>query len=82
MKLPRDLSGRDFTRLVRRFGYEIVRQEGSHIRLASNCKGKTHHITIPDHDVLKVGTLTKAIQRIADYLEMEPSELRQTLFGS
>lgn len=39
MKLPRDLSGKDLAQLLRQFGYEIVRQEGSHIRLVSGSRG-------------------------------------------
>lgn len=82
MKLPRDLSGRNLAHLLRRFGYEIVRQEGSHLRLTSSYKGKEHHVTIPDHDELKVGTLRKTLQRVADYLEMDARELVRTLLGS
>lgn len=80
MKLPRDLSGREFARLLRRFGYEVVRQEGSHLRLASNFKSTTHHITIPDHDELKIGTLRKLIQLVANYSELEAAELMKQLF--
>jgi len=31
MKLPRDLSGVELAKLLRRYGYEITRQTGSHI---------------------------------------------------
>lgn len=80
MKLPRDLSGRELGRLLRRFGYEVIRQEGSHLRLTSNFKTTSHHITIPNHNELKIGTLRKLIQLVADYLELEPSELMKKLF--
>ena len=33
MKLPRDLSGQELARLLRRLGYVVSRQKGSHIRL-------------------------------------------------
>jgi len=33
MKLPRDLSGDDLAKHLGKFGYEVVRQKGSHIRL-------------------------------------------------
>jgi hypothetical protein len=33
LKLPRDLSGPEFARLLRRYEYEATRQVGSHIRL-------------------------------------------------
>ena len=80
MKLPRDLSGRELCQLLRRFGYEITRQEGSHIRLVSQIKGFPHPITIPDHKELKVGTLQKTLRRVAAYLEMELHEFAKQLF--
>lgn len=56
MKLPRDLSGEALARLLRRYGYEVTRQTGSHIRLTSRV-GEEHHLTIPAHESLRVGTL-------------------------
>lgn len=82
MKLPRDLSGKHLAQLLRRFGYERVRQEGSHIRLTSNLKGLPHHITIPDHAELKIGTLRKILRLVAGYLEMDPAQLMDQLFGA
>ncbi len=35
MKLPRDISGEELARLLGRYAYRVVRQTGSHIRLAS-----------------------------------------------
>lgn len=32
MKLPRDLSGQDLVKALRRLGYEVSHQTGSHIR--------------------------------------------------
>ena len=80
MKLPRDLSGKDFAQLLRRFGYEVIRQEGSHLRLTSNHKGYPHHITIPDHPELRIGTLRKLVRLVAEYLEMESASLMRELF--
>jgi len=57
--------------LLARFGYQQTRQTGSHVRLKSSAKGKEHHLTIPLHSPLRVGTLNSIIASIADYLEME-----------
>lgn len=56
MRIPRQVSGRDVARALRVLGYERVRQEGSHIRLTTEVNG-THHVTIPNHAPLKLGTL-------------------------
>ena len=80
MKIPRDLSGRQFAQLLRRFGYEISRQEGSHIRLVSNRMGRPQYVTVPDHSELKIGTLRALIRLVAEYLELDPAELMGELF--
>jgi predicted RNA binding protein YcfA (HicA-like mRNA interferase family) len=45
MKLPRDVSGPEAVKALRRLGFEVVRQEGSHIRLS---RGRAH-VTVPNH---------------------------------
>lgn len=44
MKLPRDLSGQDLTKALRKLDYQITRQTSSHIRLTTQ-RGGEHHIT-------------------------------------
>ncbi|MBX2904596.1 MAG: type II toxin-antitoxin system HicA family toxin [Taibaiella sp.] len=55
MKIPRDLTGRDLAVSLRKLGYSQARQVGSHIRLTTTQKGQ-HHVTVPDHVPLKIGT--------------------------
>ena len=81
MKLPRELSGIDLAKLLRPYGYEIVRQSGSHIRLASNLRGFQHHITIPAHKSIRIGTLAGILTDVAQYLQISRSELEHELFG-
>lgn len=64
MKIPRDVSGSDLAKSLRALGYERVRQEGSHIRLTTQ-RGGQHHVTIPNHNPIKVGTLTSILKAIA-----------------
>jgi predicted RNA binding protein YcfA (HicA-like mRNA interferase family) len=80
VKLPRDLSGRQLALALKRFGFEIVRQEGSHIRLTSNARGQPHHITIPDHHELKVGTLRVVLRLVGNYLHMDVQDPLRALF--
>lgn len=53
MKLPRGASAQELARLLGRYGYRITRQTGSHLRLTI-LQNSEHHVTIPNHDVLKV----------------------------
>ena len=80
MRLPRDLSGHELIKLLKRYGYEVTRQVGSHIRLRSMLRGPAHHLTVPDHRSLRVGTLNTILSDVADYLEIQRSELEQELF--
>ncbi len=80
MKLPRDLSGEKLASLLRKFGYEITRQSGSHLRLTSTRKNREHHLTIPAHRQLRVGTLAQILTEAASYLEMNRDEFAQELF--
>jgi len=81
VKLPRDLSGREFASLLRRYGYEEIRQSGSHVRLRSTFKGKEHQVTVPAHTSLKIGTLSGILSEVAAYLETGKEYLAEELFG-
>ena len=80
MKLPRDMGGEELAALLDKHGYKITRQTGSHIRLTSTSKGFEHHITVPKHKPLRVGTLSSIVNEIADYLEIERQKLVKELF--
>jgi len=80
MKLPRDISGGEFARALKNLGYQITRQTGSHLRLTTNEHGQ-HHVTIPNHDPIKVGTLSGILGDVAGHFEISRDELVQRLFG-
>ena len=79
--LPRDLTGAELASLLRRYGYEATRQTGSHLRLTSGAKGAEHHITVPMHKALRIGTLSGILGDVAAYLEISKGELMEELFG-
>jgi predicted RNA binding protein YcfA (HicA-like mRNA interferase family) len=79
MKLPRDMSGAELAIKLAKFGYEITRQNGSHIRLTTIRKGE-HHITIPRHDPLMVGTFSAILNDVTKHLEISRDELVDNLF--
>ena len=80
MKLPRDLSGRELARALEIFGYVITRQTGSHLRLTTQGQSE-HHVTIPDHSALRVGTLAAILSEVAAHFQLERSEVVRRLFG-
>jgi predicted RNA binding protein YcfA (HicA-like mRNA interferase family) len=79
MKVPRDLSSDRLIQLLNRFGYENTRQTGSHIRLTTQENGQ-HHITIPAHDPLKIGTLNSILRNVAEHLGLTKDELLEKIF--
>ena len=80
MKLPRDLSGADLVKALAGLGYRVTRQSGSHVRLSTD-QPSQHHVTIPAHDPLKVGTLAAVLAEVAGHLKIERAELLRRLFG-
>jgi len=80
MKLPRDLSGAELAKALRRLGYAVTRQTGSHVRLTTECGGQ-HHVTVPAHRPLKVGTLAAILDDVARHHGLSRSEVLETLFG-
>ncbi len=80
MRLPRDVSGRDLARALEAFGYTVTRQTGSHLRLTTQ-QGGEHHITIPAHAQLRVGTLAAILGEVARHVGIERGALTERLFG-
>ncbi|MDZ4846869.1 MAG: type II toxin-antitoxin system HicA family toxin [Chitinophagales bacterium] len=80
MKIPRDLMGSELVKLLRTYGYEVSRQTGSHLRLTTQTKGE-HHITIPNHSPIKVGTLSPILSEVAIHLEISRNDLMNEFFG-
>ena len=79
MKLPRDLSGKELCKKLQKFGYEITRQTGSHIRLTTHNNGE-HHITIPNHKSLRIGTLSSILNDVAEHLNKTKEVVINELF--
>lgn len=61
MKLPK-ISGKELIKILSKFGFETVRQRGSHVRLEKKTHQEVIKITIPLHDILKKGTLSRIIK--------------------
>jgi predicted RNA binding protein YcfA (HicA-like mRNA interferase family) len=74
MKLPRDLSGDDLVKGLRRVGYELSRQKGDHVYMTTTQNGE-HHVTIPLHNPVRIGTLASILDAVAAHLRMDRFEL-------
>lgn len=79
MRLPRDLSGGDLAHILRKLGYSITRQTGSHLRLTTTEHGE-HHLTIPQHSPLRIGTLSAILADVAAHFELTREQLYRQLF--
>ena len=80
MKLPRDMTGRQLAQAPSRFGYAVNHQTGSHIRLTTQ-RPSEHHMTVPAHDPLKVGTLNAILRDVAQHAGIDRDALLEQLFG-
>lgn len=78
MKLPRDVSGVALVKALRRFGYEVSRQRGSHIRVTTHRDGE-HHEAIPHHDPIKPGLLSSILKSVAAHHDISVEELLEAL---
>jgi len=80
LRLPRDLSGEELARRLNRVSYTVTRQTGSHMRLTTTNPAE-HHITIPRHAALRVGTLASILDDVATHLKVTREELLARLFA-
>ena len=80
MKVPRDVSGRELAQALRKLGYIVTRQKGSHMRVTTELNGQ-HHVTIPAHDPIQVGLLAAILDDVAAHFQISRDDLLTRLFG-
>lgn len=80
MRLPRDCSGTELARALRALGYSTTRQTGSHLRLTTQEQGE-HHVTIPAHGSLRLGTLAAILDDIAEHFGISRDTVAQPIFS-
>jgi len=64
MRSPKDVNARDLIKVLGRYGYVVIRQEGSHIRMGKTVSDKTHKVTIPNHNPMKIGTFQRIVKEV------------------
>jgi predicted RNA binding protein YcfA (HicA-like mRNA interferase family) len=75
VKIPRDLSGRNLIgALCRHWNYRQISQEGSHVILVTD-EPSHQRIAIPDHTVLRVGTLNAILRAVSQHKNVVKSDV-------
>jgi predicted RNA binding protein YcfA (HicA-like mRNA interferase family) len=67
-KLP-VVSGDELVRALRKFGYQVVRQKGSHVRLRHSSDPQRLPVTVPLHSEIATGTLRRILRDAAVSVE-------------
>jgi predicted RNA binding protein YcfA (HicA-like mRNA interferase family) len=80
VRIPREISGEELIRHLGKLGYKSTRQTGSHVRLTRFSDKGEHHITVPRHKTLRIGTLNNILADVASHLEIEKDAVIRELF--
>lgn len=80
MRLPRDISDPELVKRLERLGYRVTRQTGSHIRMTCD-HPEVRHVTIPNHNALRIGTLATIVSEVAAHQRISREELMRRWFG-
>jgi len=80
MKIPRDVSASLLIKGLSKLGYEETRQSGSHRRLTRTKDSNQFHITIPNHNPIKIGTLNNILKEVSTQLSISKDKLLEDLF--
>jgi len=78
VKIPRNIGANRLIQSLRALGYEVTRQNGSHIRITTEREGQ-HHEVIPNHSPIKIGTLSAILRNIATHHRLTLEELVEKL---
>lgn len=73
------MSGQRLIKALEILWYRPTRQTGSHVRVTTSLNGE-HHITIPLHDPVKVGTLSTIVRDVAAHHGIGRDDLIGKLF--
>jgi len=71
VKLPRDVTGAEAAQALRRLGYVVQRQTGSHLIL----RRENRTVVVPRHKPLKPGTLKGILEQAGVALDSFVAEL-------
>jgi predicted RNA binding protein YcfA (HicA-like mRNA interferase family) len=76
----RTLSGRQVLRILVDFGFEVISQRGSHVKLRRMlADGRSQSLTVPNHDEIDRGTLHAIFRQASRFIP--ESDLRTKFFS-
>ncbi len=64
----RVVSARDLLGFFKSYGFEIVSQKGSHIKIRRVVLTKRQNLIIPNHDPIKKGTFREILEQASLYI--------------
>ena len=71
MKVPRDVNADKLIKFLEKYGYVIINQTGSHIKLSKKTDEGEHIITVPNHKPIKIGTLQSIVKDICNFNNLD-----------
>ena len=74
------MSAKNLIKLLKVYGYEVVSQRGSHIKVTTQQNGE-HHLAIPNHDPIKIGTLNAILRQVAEHADKSREDIFKELFS-
>lgn len=75
----RRLSGSDVVSILRNFGFSVISQHGSHVKLRRiTASGEKQTLTVPNHKQLDTGTCKAIFRQAARYIPQD--DLRQYFY--
>jgi predicted RNA binding protein YcfA (HicA-like mRNA interferase family) len=73
-RTPRNVSGKELVKVLS-YGYDIIRQSGSHIRMSITTKEGVRNVTVPNHDAIRLGTLMSIVNEVSDHLKLDIQDI-------
>lgn len=67
----KNLSGKDVVSILNQFGFEVINQRGSHIKLRRMKEDSKQTLLIPNHKEIDTGTLRAIVRQAGRYIPVE-----------
>jgi len=65
------LSGIQLIAIFAKFGFQVISQKGSHVKLKRFSDGKSQTLTIPNHKEIDTGTLRAIFNQASQFIDSE-----------